>query len=471
MYSSVLIIGGSCVMSRSRFIKDVPEFMELYDAALNPNLDISTVHVSNYKDRIFYMRKNGDIGSTTASAFMKNLRTHGVYVEHKKLAQHRLAIDNPVFSIWFDAALNPDIDLDGLYRSNSEVEILYKRKDNQIGIITARDFFRNLKRNNGCFVEPKNSKKTKKSLAIEDPIFCDWYNPQVNPDIDVSKITTWNVKQKIKYIGRDDKIYSISAKMFFDNVSRNKGVFIEPNHLKIKAVMKEMNYKTPWEVPIFREWFDQELNPEIDPKQLRFDSNVKIRYVVNEYTHAFITLKGFFRNIEKHKGLFQPVKTNVDIKKIFWKWFDPKLNTTIDPFLIKVNDRKVRLKYKDSNGNVRDIEIVSFFQNVRKNGDFNPEKKVISGVNDAATIDPEIDLFWDKGKNEQKPNKISPYTGHQYYFICPYCGYEFTKQIKNIAGKSPKCPQCHDEEKTQKNIKDRPSDVAFLLRSLAPEEE
>lgn len=460
-------------MSQAQFIKDIPEFVEWFDPTLNPNLDISMLHVSNYKDRIFYMRKNGDIGSTTASDFMKNLRTHGVYIEPKKSAQRSLAIDDPVFNTWFDAELNPDIDLTKLCRHNCKVEILYKRKDNQIGGITANSFFRNIKKNHGCFVESKKLKKIKSSLAIDDPIFREWFDPEINPDIDISKIVKWNTEKKIKYIGRDNKIHGISAKKFFDNVEKNNGVFIEPNHLKRKAVMEEMNYRTPWDFPVFREWFNQELNPEIDPTQLQFDSNIRIRYVVNEYTHAFFTVKGFFRNIEEHKGLFQPVKTNVEIKKIFWKWFDPKLNPTIDPFLIKVGDTKTKMKYKDVEGNIHDIIVGNFFHNVRKNGDFIPLKmtRIIEGVNDAATIDPEIILFWDEKKNKQQPNKISPNTGHQYHFICPYCGYEFTKQIKNIAGKSPKCPQCHDKEKPQKNIKDMPSDVAFLLRSLAPEEE
>lgn len=465
-------------MPRGKFIKDVPEFMEWFDPILNPDLDISTLHVGDHKNRIFYMRKDGEIGSTTASTFLRNLKEHGTYIEPRvnisyPLPPRKLAMEESVFLEWFDTTLNPNIDLSKLYCSDDKITILYKRKDDKIGTMTAKSFFRNVKRNNGCFVEARTLVSHKTFFAIDDPTFRNWYNPEINSDIDIEKVSKWNTKQKVKYVGSDNKIYDIHVNAFFYNINRNDGIFVEPNHSgnnsNRKKSLKKI-YKTPWKCPIFRDWFNQELNPEIDPIQLTFSSKMEIRYIVNKYTHSFMTVEQFFRNVNKHNGVFRPRKDNIILKKIFMEWFDPELNPTIDPFLIKMADRNVRLKYKDFSGNTCEISINGFFCNARKHGKFMPPVKVIDDFNNAATLDPELLLFWDEKRNKKDPSEISPNTSHEYYFICPYCGYEFTKQIKNIAGKSPKCPQCHDEKK-QKKIKGRPSDVAFLLRSLAPSEE
>ena len=56
---------------------------------------------------------------------------------------------------------------------------------------------------------------------------------------------------------------------------------------------------------------------------------------------------------------------------------------------------------------------------------------------------------------------VSAYNGHDdFIFECPYCGFEFTKRMKNIVGKNPKCPKCKDE------VTDTPQDKEYMPEGI-----
>ena len=91
-------------------------------------------------------------------------------------------------------------------------------------------------------------------------------------------------------------------------------------------------------------------------------------------------------------------------------------------------------------------------------------RKVIPGVTDAETVDPDLALFYSDA-NPKPLSTISPYSGKRYLWECPYCGHAFTKVIKNMSGKTPKCPVCKDLGGTQQHIRPYPGWTTYLSLS------
>ena len=284
--------------------KNVPEFMRWFNKALNPDIDLSTLYVSDSVKEIFYERNNGEIGSITAQVFFNNLkRNNGIFIEGKKVkvSHHMLAIDDPIFEKWFDPVLNPHIDLSKLFRTDCQVNISYKRKDGRIGEIKTNSFFNNIKRNNSIFVEGRACKRSSPQLAIDDPVFCEWFDPILNPHIDTSKLYRGDERVKISYKRKDGQTGKITASSFFRIIKRYNGIFVEP---KI-ADRKRDSCCLAINSPIFRKWINLKLNPDIDIFNLsRYDEKHKIKYIGDNGKICSISVKSFFQNVERNGGIF-----------------------------------------------------------------------------------------------------------------------------------------------------------------------
>ena len=88
----------------------------------------------------------------------------------------------------------------------------------------------------------------------------------------------------------------------------------------------------------------------------------------------------------------------------------------------------------------------------------------VPGFNDAATVDPEIKLFYSED-NDKPVHMVGAYNAHSNFkFKCPYCGHDFTRRMKNIVGKHPKCPQCKDKGlEAPQNTDYMPEGIPFLV--------
>lgn len=110
-----------------------------------------------------------------------------------------------------------------------------------------------------------------------------------------------------------------------------------------------------------------------------------------------------------------------------------------------------KVKYKNS---VSKVEIIcrehgSFFQNAGNH--INPKircgcpycagKKVMSGVNDFATLYPEAASEWDYSKNSVLPSEVLPRTNKKYYFLCSR-GHSYLQSLNNKTSKNYGCPYC-----------------------------
>ena len=232
------------------------------------------------------------------------------------------------------------------------------------------------------------------------------------------------------------------------------------------------------DVPGFTELFDLKLNKDIDLETLYKSDERKIKIKVDGKNIIEQQIVTICKNLIRNNGTYKDNRNKTNKKRNnfkikgkyakdipgFIELFEQSLNQDIDIDTLTSNSPQ-KIYFYNKEGILISRTTVNLCINLSKNkGHFVERPKVIQGVSDAATLDPEIVLFW--GNNKRNPNAISPYTGHQYNFICPYCGYEFRKAIKNVAMKSPKCPQCHDNGIESKPLQNMPSDVAFILRSL-----
>ena len=71
-------------------------------------------------------------------------------------------------------------------------------------------------------------------------------------------------------------------------------------------------------------------------------------------------------------------------------------------------------------------------------------KKIVSGINDLATLFPELLPEWNETKNEGlQPETISPYTHRKAWWTCAKCGHEWQTQVNSRVGPSADgCPVC-----------------------------
>lgn len=68
-------------------------------------------------------------------------------------------------------------------------------------------------------------------------------------------------------------------------------------------------------------------------------------------------------------------------------------------------------------------------------------RKLITGVNDFATLYPEVAFEWDYSKNNVSPSDIFPKTNKKYYFRCPK-GHSYLQSPNNKVSKNYRCPYC-----------------------------
>ncbi|WP_270473687.1 zinc-ribbon domain-containing protein [Holdemanella porci] len=115
---------------------------------------------------------------------------------------------------------------------------------------------------------------------------------------------------------------------------------------------------------------------------------------------------------------------------------------------VTVSNRLVYFKCKEGHSFKRSI-----IQHIQLNGKCPVcnRRLLQKGVNDLATIYPEIVLFWDYEKNEKRPDEVFATLPNKYFFICSN-GHHFECTLKELVENNFHCPVCEgkrvDPEKT-----------------------
>ena len=74
-------------------------------------------------------------------------------------------------------------------------------------------------------------------------------------------------------------------------------------------------------------------------------------------------------------------------------------------------------------------------------------KQIVSGVNDLATVNPELVSEWDYSKNRISPTKIASGYNKKVWWKCTECGFEWQISPNARTSKKSGCPRCADRRK------------------------
>lgn len=242
-----------------------------------------------------------------------------------------------------------------------------------------------------------------------------------------------------------------------------------------------------WNYPRFREWFQPEHNPGVDPTKLRkYDRETRLVHVhENGYVQRTSCYNLFYNDAwdnngekritpkKKHrKGLrYTPFKKKYcsEVPE-FRQFFQKKYNPGIDLRELRVTDNKTRLTHVDEYGRVRHVtpNYLSASQKWELAPPGSPRAlrrnvfKQETGTRfNALEADPELECFV---ISEAVYEKLKNCLGKDdFYFACPYCGYEFHKKVEDMVGVSPKCPNCKDMGFFQENSEEG-ADGGYLVR-------
>ena len=129
----------------------------------------------------------------------------------------------------------------------------------------------------------------------------------------------------------------------------------------------------------FRSWFDQELNPNIDPKVIGIKDRIKIRYRRSSGMIDSMCANTIAKKIEKYGHIVETAKGNfqciMDLP-IFKDWFKQELNPNIDPYSISISAEWPHIQYVRVDGSNAEISPRKFVDIIKKNGEFiEPKKK------------------------------------------------------------------------------------------------
>lgn len=353
-------------------IMDLPIFKDWFNQELNLNIDPYSISISAEWPHIQYVRIDGSNAEISPRKFVSIIKKNGKFIEPKKKAKAQYCSDDNAFMKRFDTALNECVNFEILKKNDKSTKLRFIAQNGKICITTAKSYYANVRRNQGKYVD--NSSKNIR-YAIEDPYFRSFFKQELNCDIDLSEIVRSDRKTVLHYLKNDGNIGNITPKTFFRNIERNNGIFIETHRENISPKALAIDD------PVFKKWFNAELNPEIDVKTLSRSANVKIRYFDSEGEIYSIYLVSFFKIIERNNGIFvEPKRKTLDEKTslhgrkknmamenpLFKKIFDTDLNIGVNLWEIRRNDTCTKLRYYISADDIATIYAVNFFNNLKK---------------------------------------------------------------------------------------------------------
>ena len=427
--------------SDNEYCIDDPFFVEWYRpfAVLNPGIDINTLRTSDQKTLIKY-EENGEAFEITPYYIINCLH---VNVSLRK--PHNRARGNSKLRDWLKeySDLNPGIDPDKVTMSDYKTKLFYKpRGSDRIYSITPNGLFKK----KDWYAPPQERNVY---FAKDVPGFLEWFElyKDLNPDVDITSLTA-NSNSSLYYRSNEKNIKSIKVYA----LCARKDIFFQPRapvHCS--------------EDPNFMEWYEEYrwLNPNIDVSILTVNCATQLTYMING-KRKYITPYTLYRR----KDILSQVKYSIRGDPLFWMYCIEEDRKTVDSYS-KTNYKAIfKMRCPDGHEFVQSPE--RFYHYVNSGRDPCPycdqRVGVIEGVNDAASIDPEIKIFY-SDKNEKPLNKVSAYNGYEnLLFKCPYCGHEFPKRMKNIAGKHPKCPKCKDKGlDVPQNTDYMPEGIPFLV--------
>lgn len=193
---------------------------------------------------------------------------------------------------------------------------------------------------------PKNSRFG--YYAWNFPEFRAWFQPEYNPGIDPTKIRRWDQKTILYHLEEDGRLRPTTAHNLFTKNAWNK--------IKVHSVC--------WSYKKFREWFQPENNPGVDPKTLRTDDNEVI--LIHVHKNGWVQKIKAISLFAGKDDIWYPKRSQGsclawDYPK-FRVWFQQEYNPGIDPTTIRKWDSNTRLFHMYEDGVLRSTTAHSLFE-------------------------------------------------------------------------------------------------------------
>lgn len=427
--------------SEHEYCIDDPLFMEWYTpfSALNPDVDISTLRTDDNNKLINY-KDNGEAFQITPYHIIRCL-----HVDTSRAKRKECRYGDSELKKWLKdfADLNPGIDPDKLTFSDKKTKLYYRPRDSsEICCITPNGLLRKKD-----WYAPPGGKNT--ALAKDTPGFIEWFAlyKDLNPGVDITTITA-NSSIRLHYLSQEGAVHSVKVRA----LCRRKNVFFQPSPPVLCS-----------EDPQFIAWFEEYrwLNPDIDISTLILTTTVKLAYLY-EGKRKEITVNRLFHR----KDILYQIRLTIHGDPLFWSFCIEEDHRVVDSY--RRSNLRVHFKMRCPEGHEYLQTPRQFYHYADLGRSPCPycdgRERVTEGVNDAASVDPEIKLFYSKD-NSKPVHMVSAYNGSSdFKFECPYCGHKFEKRMKNIVGKNPKCPKCKDKGADVPKDKDyMPTGIPFLM--------
>ena len=161
-----------------------------------------------------------------------------------------------------------------------------------------------------------------------------------------------------------------------------------------------------------------------------------------------LTHQGLLLGLKKNTTFSTLKKNNLAIKnpKLAAEWH-PTKNGELTPEQVTPGLAQ-KVWWKCSEGHEWEASIAN-----RKNGTHCPYcsgKKILSGYNDLATVNPTLAAQWHPNKNgDLLPSQVSRSSNKTVWWLCPVCGYEWQASIAN-RNKGRGCQNCYKKRKYKK---------------------
>lgn len=379
---------------------------------------------------------------------------------------HQMAMDYPIFRKFFQQENNHQVDPYSLRKIDESTHLININTFKEKTIYTPQGFFR--------YKMWETIPFKKYEMAMDHEEFRNIFQQENNKKINPYTLRKWDKKTHLTYINPYNVKMSYTPRNFFRGelwktmpyreVPKRSGGY-KNSHCK--------EYEMAMDYEEFRNIFQQENNPQIDPYTIRkWDNKPRLIYI-NQYgiKMSYIPCSFFryrlweempYRKTPKKRGGYKrtnckdhgmaterrsgkarkqrTVEMAMDSEE-FREFFQKENNPGVDPYTLKKWRDYTPLIHINQYGVVTHYTPHYFFH--KRIWEYVPYRQYKPGETvNALALDEDLALYVKTEKDREKLLNTGVHTKKAFH--CPFCGYEFSKKLIDMINCSPKCPFCND---------------------------
>ena len=256
------------------------DFLSWFQPEENPGVDVHEIRMTDHKLRLWHRREDGYRYSIIVRYLFfdydpdtKQTVFSGKFHMPKE-ERNDFAWADPDFQEWFQPEYNPGVDPTRIVKADCRTKMKHRRPDGRFYTATCSDLY--------AGTPTLHSRKEEREYVWDDPLFREWYQPEMNPGVDIKHLMKNDREQVLYHKRPDGRIYDTLAVRLY----AQHGTFF----------CDKENWVYVWDDPEFREWFQSELNPGIDPTDFLRSNKTLIRHrCVDGYVYTITCSQLYYR--------------------------------------------------------------------------------------------------------------------------------------------------------------------------------